>query len=490
MDYFPIFLRLAGEPVLVVGGGAVAARKVELLLRAQAKVTVVAPRLCAALAVRVAAGELVHSAQEFRPDHLDGMRLAIAATDKHAVNAWVAHQAQRRNVPVNVVDDRALSRFIVPAIVDRSPVVVAVASSGDAPVLTRRLREKLEAFLPQRLGVLAKLAGKLRATVRARIESAAQRRRFWENFFDSPLAADILAQRTAADGSALERAVSEHLAQLARPAAAQGEVALVGAGPGDPGLLTLRAVRALQNADVVLYDRLVSAEVLELARRDAERIYVGKSAGRAHIPQEQINAQLVALARAGKRVCRLKGGDPFIFGRGGEELEALAAAGIRFEVVPGVTAAAGCAAYAGIPLTHRDHAQTLIFVTGHGKGEAAELAGGLDWSLLARASQTVVFYMGLGQLGQILARLREHGAPAERAAAVIERGTQPAQRVISASLHDLPAKVAAAGIDSPALLIVGEVARLHQTLQWFNAAGARSDAFHLPASTNEGRLTA
>ncbi|MBB6093550.1 uroporphyrin-III C-methyltransferase/precorrin-2 dehydrogenase/sirohydrochlorin ferrochelatase [Povalibacter uvarum] len=484
MDYFPIFLKLADEPVVVVGGGEVAARKIDLLLRTGAKVTVVAPELIESLASLAAAGSIVHLAAEFQPEHLNGARIAIAATDKHSINAWVAHQAERRNIPVNVVDDRELSRFIVPAIVDRSPVVVAVASSGDAPVLTRRLREKLETFLPQRLGVLAKLAGKLRPAVKARVEEPAARRRFWERFFDGPLASDLLAGRS--DAATVEARVEESLRAASESAKPVGEVVLVGAGPGDPGLLTLRALRALQNADVVLYDRLVSTQIVDLARRDAERIYVGKAPGDAHASQEQINALLVKLARQGKRVCRLKGGDPFIFGRGGEELETLAAEGIRFEVVPGITAAAGCAAYAGIPLTHRDYAQSLTFVTGHCKGETDKV----DWDLLARPGQTVVFYMGLGHLESIVARLRERGVPAERAAAIIEHGTQATQRVVTGTLADLVHKAGEARIESPALLIVGEVTRLHDALHWFNANGQRGDEISALAFTNEGRLSA
>lgn len=464
MEYFPIFLRLEGEPVLVVGGGEVAARKIDLLVRSGAKVTLVAPELIPALAAQVTAGAIAHVAAQFQPEHLNGMRLAIAATDKPAVNAWVAHQAESRKIAVNVVDDRELSRFIMPAIVDRSPVIVAVGSSGDAPVLTRRIRESLESFLPERLGALAKLAGRLRSSVKARIENASARRRFWENFFDGPIAADVVAGRTDADSDSVAQRINSSIAKTVQQP--QGEVVLVGAGPGDPGLLTLRALRALQNADVVLYDRLVSAEVLDLARRDAERIYVGKAAGKAHVSQDEINALLVKLARDGKRVCRLKGGDPFIFGRGGEELEALAANGVRFEVVPGITAAAGCAAYAGIPLTHRDHAQVLTLVTGHCKGETDKV----DWELLARPNQTCVFYMGLNHLDNILARLREHGVPADRAAAVIEQGTQSRQRVVTGTLVDLAERVRAADVQSPALLIVGEVTRLHETLRWFNAA--------------------
>jgi uroporphyrin-III C-methyltransferase/precorrin-2 dehydrogenase/sirohydrochlorin ferrochelatase len=466
MNYFPIFLRLEGQPVLVVGGGTIAARKIELLRKANALVTVVAPELNDTLAALVAQDAIKHRNEEFKPEHLDGMRLAIAATSRQSVNAWVAHQAEARNIPVNVVDDRELSRFIMPAIVDRSPVIVAVSSGGDAPVLTRRLREKLEAVLPSRLGALAKLAGTLRGLVKRRIAENGERRKFWERFFDGDIAADVLAGREQQAQAAVDQALiaaGNHHAQDAR-----GEVALVGAGPGDPGLLTLRALRVLQNADIVLYDRLVSRAVLDLARRDAELISVGKAAGCAPIPQEKINALLVEHALAGKRVVRLKGGDPFIFGRGGEELEVLAAHGIRFEVVPGVTAAAGCAAYAGIPLTHRDYAQTLTFVTGHHKADGA--SDNTDWTALAKPGHTVVFYMGMHTLPNIVARLIEHGASPTLAAAVIEHGTQATQRVIVGSLDSLLARVTAANVTSPALLIVGEVTRLHATLSWFNSA--------------------
>ena len=466
MEYFPLFLKLERQPVLVVGGGAVAARKIELLRRAQAQVTVVAPAVNDTVAGWAKQGLVEHICAEFQPEHLDGKKLAIAATDRRAVNAWVAHQAEVRNIPINVVDDRELSRFIMPAIVDRSPVIVAVGSSGDAPVLTRRLREKLEAFLPTRLGALARLAGAWRGRVKQRLTNNAARRKFWERFFDGDIAADVLAGREAQALAAIE-------GQLQRGEVMEGErgeVALVGAGPGDPSLLTLRALRVLQNADVILHDRLVSDEILQLARRDAEFISVGKASGHAPIPQEQINALLVEHALAGKRVVRLKGGDPFVFGRGGEELEALAAHCIRFEVVPGVTAASGCAAYAGIPLTHRDYAQSLTLVTGHFK---ADDDAALDWDALARPGQTVVFYMGLGRLPQILARLRAHGVPAERAAAVIEQGTQASQRVVTGTVGSLHERVDAEQIRSPALLIVGEVTRLHDTLSWFNSAATR-----------------
>lgn len=477
MDYFPIFLRIANQPVVVIGGGEVAARKALLLARAQAQITVIAPELCAALAERLARGEICHRAENFRPDHLEGARLVIAATDSRETNAWVSRSAEARSIPVNVVDDRELSRFIMPAIVDRSPVIVAIGSSGDAPVLTRRLREKIEALLPTTLGKLARWSGEWRGQVKARVSDADARRRFWERFFDGDIAADVLAGR---EQQAQARIVDAMNAQASVAEPLKGEVALVGAGPGDPGLLTLRALRVMQNADVVVYDRLVSDAVLELVRRDAERIYVGKEAGKAYVEQAQINQLLVDLAKQGKRVCRLKGGDPFVFGRGGEELEKLAAEGIRFEVVPGISAAAGCAAYAGIPLTHRDHAQVLSFTTGHAKNDVVkegESGAPVDWSLLARPGQTVVFYMGLNGLSRIVTQLMQHGLPSTHPVAVIEQGTRPEQRVLTGTLATVADQVQRAKVQSPALLIVGEVTRLHEQLKWFNTTviNARQD---------------
>ncbi len=472
MDYFPLFLRIAGQPVVVIGGGEVAARKTLLLARAGAAITLVSPDLCPSLQERFERGEVRHIAEEFRPEHLEGARLVIAATDVEAVNAWVARSAEARNIWVNVVDDREKSRFIMPAIVDRSPVIVAIGSSGDAPVLTRRLREKFEALLPAGLGKLAKLSGELRSAVKERVVNPDERRRFWERFFDGDIAADVLAGRDQAARDSISQAIDAGLSEVDVTAPPVGEVALVGAGPGDPGLLTLRALRVMQNADVVVYDRLVSDEVLELVRRDAERIYVGKEAGKPYVSQEDINQLLVDLALQGKRVCRLKGGDPFVFGRGGEELEKLAERGIRFEVVPGISAAVGCAAYAGIPLTHRHYAQVLTFTTGHSKNEVAHAP--VDWEALARPGQTAVFYMGLNGLPTIVEQLQAHGLPADHPAAVIEQGTRPSQRVISGNLATLVQQVAAAQVKSPALLIVGEVTRLHEQLRWFNTTAEQA----------------
>ncbi|WP_028006357.1 siroheme synthase CysG [Solimonas flava] len=452
--YFPVFIRLRGEPVLLVGGGAVAARKLQALLRAQAQVGIVAAELEAEVRAIVEAGRARWLAPRFEADQVERQRLVIAATDDPMLNAAVAEAAERAHVPVNVVDDEARSRFIVPAVVDRRPLLVAISSGGAAPVLARRLRERIESLLPSGLGRLARYLQSRRPRVRGTAHT--QKRAIWEQFLDGAGAEAAQRGDESAADAALERLIDG--------APAAGEVYLVGAGPGDPDLLTFRALRLMQQCDIVLYDRLVSPGVLDLVRRDAERLFVGKSRNRHTVPQEEINAELVRQARAGRRVLRLKGGDPFIFGRGGEEIETLMAEGIAFQVVPGVTAAAGCAAYAGIPLTHRDYAQSCVFVTGHARKD-----GRLDlhWDQLARRGQTVVFYMGLQTLPQICAELRAHGLPSDWPAAVVSDGTSPAQRVIVGSLGSLPDAVAATELHGPTLLMVGEVVKLREKLDWF-----------------------
>ncbi|HEY3851935.1 MAG TPA: siroheme synthase CysG, partial [Steroidobacteraceae bacterium] len=383
MNYLPLFFDLRGQKVLVVGAGAVALRKVQLLERAQAAITVVASQAAPELVERAAGGALELRLREFASDDLEGARLVIAATSRRAVNRWVASLAEARGIPVNVVDDLGASRVIVPAIIDRDPVIVAVSSAGTSPVLARRLRERLEALIPRRIGLWAVWLAGMRAAARRRIPSADARRRYFEMLVDGP------AERRFVDGD--ERGARRIAQRLMGSVSAgpPGQVTLVGAGPGDPELLTLKALRALQDADVILHDRLVPAAVLDYARREAERVCVGKAAGGAGTSQEAINDLLIAHARRGRRVVRLKGGDPFIFGRGGEELEALASAGIAFSVVPGISAANGCAAYAGIPLTHRDHAHRVTFVTGHGEETGTEAAGAgpagaePDWASLA-----------------------------------------------------------------------------------------------------------
>ncbi|WP_421306986.1 siroheme synthase CysG [Aeromonas veronii] len=458
MDYLPIFCRLDNKPVLLVGGGEVAERKARLLLDAGAHLTVVAPELGPELAELAANGSIEWLAGEFAPQQLAGKWLVVAATDRREVNALVYQSANQARIFANVVDDPKRSSFIMPSIIDRSPLMVAISSGGKAPVLARLLREKLEAMLPQHLGAVATFAGSLRERVKARFASMGERRRFWERLLE----ADRLGQALARGDHASAHQLADNL--FADESQTGGEVVLVGAGPGDPGLLTLHALRQMQQADVVVYDRLVSDEVMALVRRDAKRIFVGKQAGNHCVPQEGINQLLLEEAKKGQRVVRLKGGDPFIFGRGGEELETLVGTGIGFQVVPGITAASGCAAYAGIPLTHRDHAQSVRFVTAHGKGGARDL----DWPLLAKDRQTLVFYMGLSSCATIREQLLAHGKASNTPVALIERGTQPCQRVIRGTLDELPAL--AMGVESPALIMVGSVVTLADRLAWFGAA--------------------
>ncbi|WP_421229094.1 siroheme synthase CysG [Aeromonas enteropelogenes] len=455
MDYLPIFCRLDNKPVLLVGGGEVAERKARLLLDAGAHLTVVAPELDPELAELAANGSIEWLDAEFAPAQLTGKWLVVAATDRREVNALVYQSANQARIFANVVDDPKRSSFIMPSIIDRSPLMVAISSGGKAPVLARLLREKLEAMLPQHLGAVATFAGSLRDRVKARFATMGERRRFWERL----LGADRLGQALARGDHASAHQLADTL--FAEESKAYGEVVLVGAGPGDPGLLTLHALRQMQQADVVVYDRLVSDEVMALVRRDARRIFVGKQAGNHCVPQEGINQLLLEEAKKGQRVVRLKGGDPFIFGRGGEELETLVGTGIGFQVVPGITAASGCAAYAGIPLTHRDHAQSVRFVTAHGKGGAQDL----DWPLLAKDRQTLVFYMGLSSCGVIREQLLAHGKGGDTPVALIERGTQPSQRVIRGTLEQLPEL--AIGVESPALIMVGSVVTLADQLAWF-----------------------
>ncbi|HEY9272915.1 siroheme synthase CysG [Achromobacter sp.] len=458
MKLFPIFADLQDRRVLVVGGGAVAERKTLSLLEASADVLVGAPELTPALAALAAEGRIRHLSGRFDPAWLDGVWLVVAATDHRDTNAAVSQAADARRIFSNVVDDPELSSFQVPSIVDRSPVIVAISSSGVAPVLARRIRERIESLFDHTLGQLAGLAASYRKRIRASHPDLGARRRFYDWLLDGPVAGFLRQQQPAQAEAALAAA-------LAAPRAPDaGSVVLVGAGPGDPGLLTLKALRALNEADIILHDRLVSGEVMSLARRDAERVSVGKLPGEDHnATQARIHKLMVEHARAGRRVVRLKGGDAFIFGRGGEELEYLRAHGVRYEVVPGITAALACAAYAGIPLTHREHAQSVRLITAH----CREDEDNLDWPALAREKQTLAFYMGVGQLDLLTGRLLAHGRAPHTPFALIENGSRPEQRVLSGTLEQLPALAAEHAIRSPALLIVGEVAGLAPQLQWF-----------------------
>jgi uroporphyrin-III C-methyltransferase / precorrin-2 dehydrogenase / sirohydrochlorin ferrochelatase len=470
MDYLPIFMQLRGEPAVVVGGGHVALRKVELLLRAGARITVIAPKLHDELRVRVSRREINYLSLEFRPYHLDGIGVAVAATDSREVNAAVSAAARARRVPVNVVDDPELSTFIFPAIIDRSPVVVAVGSSGQSPVLARRVRQQIEALLPARLGALARFVGDKRKAVQKTL-TPEQRRPFWERIIGGLVGSRVLA----GEESDAQKAFDDELAASNRPAdqsrPAIGEVYLIGAGPGDPDLLTLRAVQLLQQADVILYDRLISDAVLDRARRDAERVFVGKeTGGDHHKTQQRIHDLLVQYAKRGLRVARLKGGDPFIFGRGGEEIEVLAANGIPYVVVPGITAALGAAASASIPLTHRRLAQSVTFAAGHALDDET-----LDWRSLAQPHHTVVFYMGVAQLPRIVARLLEAGSSPNHPAALIERGSLAEQRVVRGSISTIVQIARDEEIAPPALLIIGEVASLAKAQNTAASRASRDD---------------
>ena len=457
MRYFPLFADLHGRCVLVVGGGAVAERKVRLLLDAGAQVRLVAPAVTAWLGEHPAIE--VHRVT-FAPKYFDGAVLAIAATDDRAVNAAVAAAGRERNVLVNVVDVSELSSFIVPAIVDRSPLVIAISTGGVAPVLARLVRERLESLIDGSFGQLAGLLQRWRGRIKGGLPDVNSRRRFYEVVVRGPVSA--LVRNNDLPGA--ERELERTLQHADAPR--RGSVVLVGAGPGDAGLLTLNALRALQEADVILHDRLVSDEVMNLARRDADRICVGKVAGGHSVAQGRINELLLEQARRGRRVVRLKGGDPFIFGRGGEELEFLQQHGIPFEVVPGITAAIACGAYAGIPLTHREHAQSVRFVTAH-SGESMD---GLDWATLARERQTLALYMGVAGLGTIRDQLVRHGRASSTPVAIIENGSRSTQRVVLATLAELEDAGRAAAVKSPALVIVGEVAALAGKLHWFGSA--------------------
>ena len=465
MNFLPIFLDIREQPSLVVGGGEVAARKCALLLRAGARVTVLAPALNAAFDADLAARRIVHRAASFRDEDLDGIAIAIAATGDQAVNRAVAAAARARRIPVNVVDQPALCSFILPSIIERAPLVVAVSSGGASPVLARLLRARLESLIPADYGRLAALAGAFRDRVKARFKPA-QRRRFWERVLQGPIAELVFSGRDAEAREALRASLDDKRLAGAQFPLEGGEVSLVGAGPGDPDLLTFRALRLMQQADVVVYDRLVSRPVLDLVRLEAERIYAGKERAKHALPQEDINHLLVRLAREGKRVVRLKGGDPFIFGRGGEEIDTLAAEGIPFQVVPGITAAAGCASYAGIPLTHRDYAQSVVFVTGHMHNGSMEL----NWKALAQPRQTVVFYMGLLGVEVLCRELAAHGLPAATPAALVQAGTTPQQRVLTGTLDTLPGIVRESGVKAPTLIIIGEVVMLRDRLKWFEPA--------------------
>ena len=456
MDIFPISLKLQQQPCLIVGGGHIAYRKAVLLAKAGAVIDVIAPEIEPDLLDVVIASQGQYVQAAFCADvPLRQYRLVIAATNDKATNIQVFEACEAEKILVNSVDDPPHCRFMVPAIIDRSPLVVSIATNGTSPVLSRQIRTQLEATIPHGMGKLADFSGKWRAVVKTKITNPDERRIFWEDLYASPLKEHVFNDNLTQANQLIEQALLEWKAP-------KGEVYLVGAGPGDPELLTLKALRLMQQADVIIYDRLVSPAILELCRRDAAKIYVGKARSNHSVPQEGINALLVEYAAQGKRVCRLKGGDPFIFGRGGEEIQELFAAGVTFQVVPGITAASGCSAYAGIPLTHRDYAQSVRFLTGHLKEGSPEL----PWNELVYENQTLVLYMGLVGLEKICAQLIAHGQRPNMPVALISKGTTPEQKVVVGTLADIASKVSEHQIQAPTLTIIGEVVSLRDQLQW------------------------
>ena len=458
MDFFPIFLDIRNKRCLVVGGGNVAERKAASLLKSGADVILVSPALTANLTTWRDMGQFSHEARGFLDQDLDGAHLVIAATNDANGNRHISRLSGERRIPVNVVDQPELCSFILPSVIDRSPVVAAISTGGASPVLARLIRSRLESLIPAGYGRLADLCSRFRQRVKHTFSNPADRKAFWEKTLEGGVAERVFSGHDAEADELMERALSNALLSEG-----MGEVYLVGAGPGDPDLLTFRALRLMQQADVVVYDRLVPKPILEMTRHDAEHIYVGKERDKHTMRQEEINKLLASLAKQGKRVLRLKGGDPFIFGRGGEEIDTLAAEGIPFQVIPGVTAAAGCASYSGIPLTHRDYAQSVTFVTGHLKDGTMNL----NWPMLAQPHQTIVFYMGLVGLPVICRELQAHGMSSDMPIALIQQGTTHMQKVYTGTLENIQAIVEKEKPKPPTLIIVGRVVELQEKLAWF-----------------------
>ncbi len=456
MEYLPIFINLRNKKCLVIGGGSVALRKINLLLKAQTKIDCIAMNFCDDLIALSETNDIDLVAKHFEPGDIRSYSVIISATNDESLNTLVSKIAHESGTPVNVVDSPDLSSFIMPSIVDRAPVVIAISSAGKAPVLARIIRAKLETIIPNAYGELAEIAGQYREKVKQRFNNIKDRRKFWEGVFSGVVAEKVFSGRSQEAVKELEKRLVE------TKEGGLGEVYLVGAGPGDPDLLTFKALRLIQQADVVLYDRLVSKGVLELVRRDAEMIYVGKKDGESS-RQVEINKLMVDLVNSGQRVCRLKGGDPFIFGRGGEEIETLSDNGISFQVVPGITAASGCSAYAGIPLTHRDYSQSCRFVTAHLK----DGSDNLPWSEFVVEQQTVIFYMALTSANHVCQQLINHGMRKDMPVALVERGTTPEQKVYTTTLTEFSNLINDKEIHAPTLLIVGEVVNLREKLGWY-----------------------
>ena len=471
MSYLPLFIETTGKKCLIVGGGKVASRKLIPILKAKMKVTLISPEVIEEIELNFQKNKnLKIIKRKFEPEDIEGQFLIIAATNEKTTNQKIAKLSKDNNILVNMAEDSLSGNTLIPSVVDRDPIKIAVSSGAASPILTRLVKTKLETVIPYSFSKLADIMMEYRDVVKKNFLKISDRRRFWEVFLDGPISEMVLSGHIDKAKKALDESLKEN-----KFLEKTGEVYLVGAGPGDPELLSFKALRLMQKADIVIYDRLVSRPIMNLIRQDAEKIYVGKQRADHAMPQENINQLLARLALEGKKVLRLKGGDPFIFGRGGEEIESLIKDDIPFQIVPGITAASGCASYAGIPLTHRDYSQACIFVTGHLRDGTVNL----NWEMLAHEKQTLIFYMGMHGSKIICEELIKHGLSDETPAALIVKGTTEDQDVIIGNLKSMPEIILERKIVPPTLLIIGDVVKLHNKLKWFNPFHLENKNLHI-----------
>tara|TARA_Y100000766_G_scaffold99143_1_gene84496 strand:- start:1145 stop:2560 length:1416 start_codon:yes stop_codon:yes gene_type:complete len=471
MSYLPLFIDVTGKKCLVVGGGKVASRKLIPILSTNMIVTLISPDIIDE--IHQASNEhknLKIIKRRFNSEDIEDQFLIVAATNDTKINKEIAKISKEKNILINMAEDSISGNTLIPSVVDRDPIKIAVSSGAASPILTRLVKTKLETVIPYSFSKLAEFMMEYRSTVKKTFSKISERRNFWEIFLDGPISEMVLSGHVDKAKKALEKSLAEKV-MLEKT----GEVYLVGAGPGDPELLSFKALRLMQKADIVIYDRLVSRPIMNLIRQDAEKIYVGKQRADHTMPQENINHLLARLALEGKKVLRLKGGDPFIFGRGGEEIESLIKDDIPFQIVPGITAASGCASYAGIPLTHRDYSQACIFVTGHLRDGTVNL----NWKMLAHEKQTLIFYMGMHGSKIICEELVKHGLKKQTPAALIVKGTTEDQEVIIGDLESMPEIILKNKIIPPTLLIIGDVVKLHNKLKWFNPFHLRDKNFQI-----------
>ena len=460
MSYLPLFIETTGKKCLIVGGGKVASRKLVPILKAKMKVTLISPEVIEEIELNFHKNRnLKIIKRKFKPEDIEDQFLIIAATNEKTTNQKIAKLSKDNNILVNMTEDSLSGNTLIPSVVDRDPIKIAVSSGAASPILTRLVKTRLETVIPYSFSKLADIMMEYRDAVKKNFLKISDRRKFWEVFLDGPISEMVLSGHIDKAKKALDESLKEN-----KFLEKTGEVYLVGAGPGDPELLSFKALRLMQKADIVIYDRLVSRPIMNLIRQDTEKIYVGKQRADHAMPQENINQLLARLALEGKKVLRLKGGDPFIFGRGGEEIESLIKDDIPFQIVPGITAASGCASYAGIPLTHRDYSQACIFVTGHLRDGTVNL----NWEMLAHEKQTLIFYMGMHGSKIICEELIKHGLSDETPAALIVKGTTEDQEVIIGNLKNMPEIIMERKIVPPTLLIIGDVVKLHNKLKWFN----------------------